>query len=163
LGATVIAAASSETKVQAALAAGADAGVCYAGESWREDLREVLDDRDLNMVYDPVGGDVAEPALRSLAPGGRLMVVGFASGTIPRIPLNLALLKRCSIIGVDWGGESRADPAMTPPLLKTLLTWVDEGRLIPAPVSVRPLDDAPMALTDQLNGRLVGKLVLTAD
>jgi len=160
MGARVIGAASSEEKRAAARASGADAVVDYTREDWRAELKELVGNTGLNLVYDPVGGDVAEPALRSLAPGGRFLVVGFASGRIPQIALNLALLKRCSIIGVDWGGASRADPAINRPLLTTLLDWINDGRLQPAAVVVRPMNEVRSALEDQLSGRIVGKLVL---
>ena len=113
------------------------------------------------MVYDPVGGPATELALRSLAPDGRLLVVGFASGTIPKIPLNLALLKRCSIVGVDWGGDSRANPELNAPLMDTLRDWFTQGRLKPANVEERKLNECREALADQLEGKIIGKLVLT--
>jgi len=160
MDARVIAAASSEAKREAALAAGADVAVDYSEENWREALKAEIKETGLQMVYDPVGGSVAEPALRSLSPGGRFLVVGFASGTIPRIGLNLTLLKRCAIVGVDWGGASRADPALNGPLMATLLQWISSGRLSPAPVSARPMNEVGAALSDQLSGRTVGKLVL---
>ncbi|MGY9012341.1 MAG: zinc-binding dehydrogenase, partial [Rhodobacterales bacterium] len=83
----------------------------------------------LNMVYDPVGGDKAEPAFRSLSPGGRFLVVGFAGGEIPKMPLNLPLLKRSSIVGVDWGGEFRANPSINQELMQTLMSWTARLRL----------------------------------
>jgi NADPH2:quinone reductase len=161
MGARVIAAASSKAKRDAALAAGADAAIDYSRDNWRDDLKAGARETGLNLVYDPVGGSPAEPALRSLSPGGRYLVVGFASGTIPRIGLNLTLLKRCAIVGVDWGGASRADPAMNGPLLTTLLQWVSSGRLSPAPVTSRPMGEVGVALSEQLSGRTLGKLVLT--
>lgn len=161
MGARVIAAASSEEKRQAAKANGADEVVDYSKESWRKELATLTGSRGLNMVYDPVGGPATELALRSLAPDGRLLVVGFASGTIPRIPLNLALLKRCSIVGVDWGGDSRANAELNQPLMRSLFDWFEAGKLTPANVVERDLDDCRAALTDQLAGKIAGKLVLT--
>lgn len=161
MGASVIAAASNAEKLAAAKRAGADEAVCYADGEWRGALREVAGAGGVDVVYDPVGGNLAEPALRSLAPGGRFLVVGFASGEIPRIPLNLPLLKRCSIVGVDWGGAMRADADLTPPLIDTLLDWVAEGRLVPAPVSTHPLAEAPRVLGHQIEGAVIGKVVLT--
>ncbi len=161
MGARVIAAASSDAKREAALAWGADAAIDYGRADWRNALKAATTATGLNMVYDPVGGAAAEPALRSLAPGGRYLVVGFASGTIPSISLNLALLKRCAIVGVDWGGASRAQPAMNGPLLKTLLSWTVSGRLKPSPVTARPMAEVGSALEDQLAGRIIGKLVLS--
>ena len=160
MGANVIAGASSPEKLELASSAGADETILYSKEGWRTELKALLGNESLTMVYDPVGGDLAEPAFRSLAPGGRFLVVGFASGTIPCIPLNLALLKQSSIVGVDWGGAMRSDPSLTPTLQKTLLDWIDSGRLKPAKVSTRPLSEIREALSDQISGRVIGKLVL---
>ncbi len=161
MGAYVVAAASTSEKRQAALDFGADAAVDYTAPEWRDALKTLLAERSLNMVYDPVGGYVAEPAFRSLSPGGRFLVVGFAQGEIPRLPLNLPLLKRAAIIGVDWGGESRANPAINAELMQTLCGWIEEGRLTCATVAERPMADFRAALEDQLAGRVIGKLVLT--
>lgn len=161
MGARVIAAASSAEKRSAALANGADRALDYSKDNWRDELKTLTAPGGLNMVYDPVGGNATELALRSLAPDGRLLVVGFASGTIPKIPLNLALLKRCSIIGVDWGGDSRANPELNQPLMHNLFDWLEDGRLVPANVVERDLSACRTALADQLLGKIVGKLVLT--
>ncbi len=160
MGANVIAGASSREKLELARSVGADETILYSKEDWRTDLKALLGSESLTMVYDPVGGDLAEPAFRSLAPGGRFLVVGFASGTIPSIPLNLALLKQSSIVGVDWGGAMRSDPSLTPTLQKTLLEWIESGRLTPAKVSTRPLSEIREALSDQIRGKVIGKLVL---
>lgn len=160
LGLGVIAAASTAEKVDAARGFGADAGVCYAQVSWRDTLKDVLGGKPLDAVFDPVGGMVAEPALRSLSPGGRFLVVGFAGGPVPSIALNLVLLKRCSIVGVDWGGASRADAGLTPRLARTLFDLLESGRLTPPPVVSRPLADVRDALSEQLAGRIMGKLVI---
>ena len=159
MGAHVIGAASSEEKRSAAIRFGADASVDYTKEEWRSELK-ALTPGGLNVVYDPVGGDYAETAFRALAPGGRFLVVGFAAGTIPSIPLNLALLKRSSIVGVDWGGESRARPEINHALITTILSWIESGVLQPAEVVARPIREVREALEDQLAGRIVGKLVL---
>ena len=124
-------------------------------------MKSLCGNTGLQMVYDPVGGALAEPAFRSLSPGGRFLVVGFASGTIPSLPLNLALLKRSAIVGVDWGGESRADPAINAELMDTLMGWIREDKLQPAAVVRRPMEEFREALRDQLSGSIVGKLVLT--
>lgn len=160
MGAHVIAAASSKDKRDAALEYGAHQVVDYTKESWRNDLKELLGDRPLNMVYDPVGGDVAEPAFRSLSPGGRFLVIGFAAGEIPKIPLNLALLKRSSIVGVDWGGYIRADPANNGPILNALMGMVGEARINPQPHSVHPLEAAGQVLQDLLDRKMIGKPVI---
>ncbi|MGA0838709.1 MAG: NADPH:quinone oxidoreductase family protein [Pseudomonadales bacterium] len=161
LGAEVIAAAASPAKRQAALRAGARWCVDYSKPSWREELERVTGRKDVNVVWDPVGGDYSETALRCLAPGGRHLVVGFAAGTIPRIPLNLALLKRASIVGVDWGGHIRAHPGSSAPLLETLLAWTAAGRLAPEPAVPLPVSAAPEVLLALLERRMVGKPVLT--
>ena len=160
MGANVIAGASSREKLELARSLGADETILYSKEDWRTELKALLGKESLTMVYDPVGGDLAEPAFRSLAPGGRFLVVGFASGTIPSIPLNLALLKQSSIVGVDWGGAMRSDPSLTPTLQKTLLDWIESGQLTPAKVSTRPLSEIREALSDQISGKVIGKLVL---
>ena len=160
MGANVIAGASSREKLELASSVGADETILYSKEDWRTELKALLGNESLTMVYDPVGGDLAEPAFRSLAPGGRFLVVGFASGTIPSIPLNLALLKQSSIVGVDWGGAMRSDPSLTPILQKTLLDWIESGQLTPAKVSTRPLTEIREALSDQISGKVIGKLVL---
>ncbi|MEM9620918.1 MAG: NADPH:quinone oxidoreductase family protein [Pseudomonadota bacterium] len=162
MGAHVIAAASNPSKREAAMRYGADACIDYTLEDWRKQLPDCLPaGQGLNLVYDPVGGAVAEPAFRSLAPGGRFLVVGFASGTIPKLALNLALLKRSAIVGVDWGGESRADPSINAELMQTLMSWMDSGALQPAEVCVRPMATFREALSDQLAGNIIGKLVLS--
>ena len=161
IGARVIAAAATDAKREAAKTNGADDVVDYSQPDWRKQLTALTQDSGLNMVYDPVGGPATELALRSLAPDGRLLVVGFASGTIPKIPLNLALLKRCSIVGVDWGGDSRANPELNEPLMDTLLDWFSQGRLKPANIVERELASCREALADQLEGKIIGKLVLT--
>ena len=163
MGAHVIAAASTAAKREAALSFGADAAVDYTTADWRDVLKDTLDGRPLDVIYDPVGGDYAEPAFRSLSPGGRYLVVGFAGGEIPRLPFNLALLKRSSLIGVDWGGEIRAHPEVNIELMATLMGWVADGTLRCAPVATRPMADFREALSAQLSGRILGKLVLVND
>ncbi|MEQ8380322.1 NADPH:quinone oxidoreductase family protein [Parvibaculum sp.] len=160
MGAKVIAAASTEEKREAAKKAGADFAIDYTKEDWRKDLEPLTGRRDVDLVYDPVGGDLSETALRCLAPGGRHLVVGFAAGEIPRIPLNLALLKRCSIVGVDWGGHIRANPAANIPLLKTLTAWASEGKIHPEPAASYPLEEAPAVLQRLLDRDSIGKPVI---
>lgn len=160
MGAYVIAAASTANKRAAALAFGADDVIDYSQVGWRDTLKAMTPAAGLNMVYDPVGGDVAEPAFRSLSPGGRYLVVGFASGTIAKLPLNLPLLKRSALIGVDWGGEYRANPAINQALMSTLMAWVEQGKLKPAKVVTKPMAEFREGLTAQLAGEIVGKLVL---
>ena len=159
LGARVIAGASTAAKREVALACGADAVVDYTQENWRAALNDLCPD-GLDVVYDPVGGDLAEPALRSLAEGGRFLVVGFAAGEIPKIALNLPLLKTAAIVGVNWGGLSDAHPEENVRLAATLNEWLAAGTLVPAPVTERPAAAFVAAMEDQLAGRITGKLVL---
>lgn len=161
MGAKVIAAASSAEKRQAALSFGADHCVDYTAANWRDEVKNLVGGQGLNLVYDPVGGGASEQAFRCLSPGGRFLVVGFAAGEIPKIPLNLPLLKRSAIVGVDWGGKMRANPSINDELMTTLMAWIEQGRMVPAPVQSRPMGDYQQALTDQLAGSIVGKLVLT--
>jgi NADPH2:quinone reductase len=161
LGAEVIAAASTKKKRDACLELGADHVIDYSKENWRNDLAKILNGRPLNVVYDPVGGDYAEPALRSLGPDGRYLVVGFATGEIPRIPLNLALLKRCSIVGVNWGGYIAANPGKSRPVMTRLLEWIAEGRLNPVAGETLPLQKSGSALMKMLNRKAIGKIVIT--
>ena len=161
MGATVVAAASSEEKRAAAKAAGADFAIDYTKEEWRKELEPITGRRDVDLVYDPVGGDISETAFRCLAPGGRHLVIGFAAGGIPRIPLNLPLLKRSSIVGVDWGGYIRANPANNIPMLKTLTDMANEGSIHPEPAASYPLEEAPAVLQRLLDRESVGKPVIT--
>ncbi|MDP1626959.1 NADPH:quinone oxidoreductase family protein [Parvibaculum sp.] len=160
MGAKVIAAASTDEKRAAAIARGADFAIDYTNPEWRKELEPLTGRRDVDVVYDPVGGDMSEAALRCLAPGGRHLVVGFAAGAIPKIPLNLALLKRCSIVGVDWGGYIRANPADNIPLLKTLTAWISNGRINPEPTASFPLAEAPGVLQRLLDRQSIGKPVI---
>ncbi len=159
-GARVIAAASSGPKRARALAAGADLAVDYTAENWRRDLADMTSDSGLQMVVDPVGGAAAEAAMRSLSWGGRHLVFGFASGTIPKVGLNITLLKQCQVVGVDWGANlrHRGDYAMA--IQNEAADMVRDGRLTPAPVSVRGLEDAARVLRDQLDRKAEGKIVL---
>jgi NADPH:quinone reductase len=161
MGARVIAAASTEAKRAAARARGAEWVVDYQDPEWRKQLEPLTGRRDVDVVYDPVGGDFSETALRCLAPGGRHLVVGFAAGPIPRIPLNLVLLKRCSIVGVDWGGHIRAHPGANVPLLQTLVEWAELGRIDPQPTRTFPFEEAPGVLQSLLDRTAVGKPVVS--
>jgi NADPH2:quinone reductase len=163
MNARVIAAASTEAKRQACLRLGADAVVDYSRPDWRQDLRAITGSGQVDVVYDPVGGDFAEPALRSLAPGGRFLVVGFAAGPIPRIPLNLPLLKRCAIVGVNWGASVAARPALAPEVMGRLLDWIRDGAIHPRPGAVYPLDEAGAAMAAMLNRQTIGKVVIRID
>jgi NADPH2:quinone reductase len=160
LGARVIAAASAAEKLEACRQAGADGLVDYSAEGWREAVRTLTDGRGPDVVFDPVGGPYAEPALRSIGWRGRYLVVGFAAGEIPRIPLNLALLKNCAITGVFYGEFTRREPEANRAMLARLFGWVAEGRLRPALSGSFPLERAAEALESLAARRATGKLVL---
>lgn len=163
MGAMVIAAASSESKLEVCRSRGAAATVDYSHDNLRDRLRELTDGRGVDVIYDPVGGDLAEPAVRSLAWNGRYLVVGFAAGTIPNIPLNLPLLKGASIVGVFWGafvGRQAADNARNLVELSQLFT---AGKLRPLVSRTYPLEDAAQALTDMANRQVTGKVVLVTE
>ncbi|MDB5969956.1 MAG: Alcohol dehydrogenase zinc-binding domain protein [Hydrocarboniphaga sp.] len=161
MGARVIAAASSQAKRALALARGADEAIDYTQADWRNDLkqRDGLA-RGVDLVFDPVGGSYSEAAFRSLAPGGRHLVVGFAAGDIPRLPLNLPLLKRASLVGVDWGGAMRSDPAAAKPVFDTLFEWIGEGRISPRAGQVYRFEQAGDALSAMLGRQAQGKVVI---
>ncbi len=160
MGAKVIACASTEEKRQRCLEAGADVVIDYTQEAWRKEAKAAAGGQGVDVVYDPVGGDMAEPALRLLAPGGRYLVVGFVTG-IAKIPLNLPLLKRCSIIGVNWGGEVMGNPAVVPPVISQLVEWTLAGKLKTAPDHVYPMTQAGEAFASLFERRSSGKIVVT--
>lgn len=160
MGARVIAAASTAEKRDAAKAHGADMVVDYTDPDWRKALDVLVEKRGVNVVYDPVGGAYSETAFRCLAPGGRHLVVGFANGEIPKLPLNLALLKRASLVGVDWGGEMRANPKIMGPLLHKLTDWVAADKIHPEPTASFPLAEAGDVLQRLLERRMVGKPII---
>lgn len=159
LGAQVIAAASSPDKLELCRQAGADLTLDYANEDLKLRAKE-LSGGGVDVVLDPVGGAYAEPALRTLRPGGRYLVIGFASGEIPRFPLNLILLKSCQVVGVDWGGTARRDPAINDRLRGELSDLLAAGKLRPRHPKTYPLEQAPQALRDLLDRKLSGKAVL---
>jgi len=161
MGAVVIAAASTKRKRDACLESGADHVVNYTKSNWRDDVKKILDGKPLNLVYDPVGGDYSEPALRCLGPDGRFLVVGFAAGSIPSVPLNLPLLKRCAIIGVNWGGYIAENPSESRPVLTVLLEWIAAKKLKPQAGETASLKKAGNAMMKMLNRKAIGKIVIT--
>ncbi|HKD54242.1 MAG TPA: NADPH:quinone oxidoreductase family protein [Steroidobacteraceae bacterium] len=163
MGARVIACASSDEKLALCREYGADALINYRASDLRERVRELTDNKGVDVVYDPVGGAYAEPAVRSLAFGGRYLVIGFASGEIPRIPLNLLLLKVSSLVGVFWGAFAKAQPARNAANLAGLLGWYVEGRLKPHVSGTYPLASYGEALEAVVNRRVLGKAVLVMD
>ena len=161
LGARVIAAASSDEKLAVAREHGADATIRYDIEDLRERLRELTDGRGPEVIYDPVGGAFAEPAFRSIGWRGRYLVVGFASGEIPKLPLNLALLKGASIVGVFWGEFAKREPQRNAQAFEELVHWLREGRLRPHISARYRLEETPRALADMAQRRVTGKVVIT--
>jgi NADPH2:quinone reductase len=163
LGARVIACASSEEKLALAREHGAHGLINYGTADLRERIREETAGKGVDVVYDPVGGAYAEPALRSLAANGRYLVVGFASGEIPRIALNLLLLKMVSMVGVFWGAFAKAQPQRNATNLAQLLEWYVQGRLRPHVSATFPLERFGEALEAVGQRRVLGKVVLVVD
>ncbi len=162
VGARVIACASSADKLEVCRAHGADDVINYAGEDLRERIKALTNGKGPDVIYDAVGGPYTEPALRSIAWRGRLLVVGFAAGDIPRIPLNLTLLKGCAIVGVFWGEFSRREPAKFAESIRQLGAWHAEGKLKPHISQTFPLERAADALNLMAARKVTGKVVLTA-
>lgn len=160
IGARVIAAASSEDKLALCRAHGADATINYATEDLRERIKALTDGKGPDVIYDPVGGPYTEPALRSIGWDGRLLVIGFAAGEIPKLPLNLTLLKSASVVGVFWGAFLRRDPAVTQQHLKDLFELYTSGKVRPPITESYPLAEAPRALRDVMERRVKGKVVI---
>jgi NADPH2:quinone reductase len=160
MGARVIACASSEEKLAFAKAHGADDTVNYASEDLRGALKRLGGVHGIDVVYDPVGGPYAEPALRSLGWEGRYLVVGFAAGDIPKIPLNLVLLKSCDIRGVLWGAWTMRDPKGQAALMKEIAAWCAEGKLSAHVHAVYPLSETAAALKTIAERKVMGKIVL---
>jgi len=160
LGARVIAAASSSDKLAACRDHGADETIDYQREDLRERLKALTGGKGVDVVYDPVGGAWTEAAMRSLAWRGRLLVIGFASGEIPKLPLNLALLKGASIVGVFYGDYVRREPAAAAKALGQLFEWQAAGRIRPHVSARFPLAEAGRAIRELADRRAIGKLVV---
>jgi NADPH:quinone reductase len=160
MGAHVIACASSDDKLAFAREHGADHVINYASEDLKEALRRVTNGKGADVIYDPVGGQYAEPALRSIAWQGRFLVIGFAAGEIPKIPLNLALLKGCDIVGVFWGSFVERDPNGHRANTAQLLSWCAEGKLSSHVHATYPLSEAATALKAIASRQVMGKVIL---
>ena len=160
MGARVIACASSDEKLVFARAHGADETVNYGREDLRDALKRLGGEHGIDVVYDPVGGPYAEPAVRSLAWLGRYLVVGFAAGEIPKIPLNLTLLKSCDIRGVFWGAWTKREPQLQRALMTDLARWCAEGKLSAHVHAVYPLSEIATALNAIADRKVMGKIVL---
>ena len=160
MDATVIAAASSAEKLKAAKDAGADHLIDYSQQDLRSALKDIVGKKGVDVVYDPVGGDMFEAALRSTAWGGRVLVVGFASGNIPKAPVNLALLKGCSIVGVFWGAFRLNYTKEDNENFEQLFAWYAQGKLKPFTSKKYTLSEAASALNDLKNRKAIGKLII---
>ncbi|MBZ8139108.1 NADPH:quinone oxidoreductase [Rubrivivax gelatinosus] len=159
-GARVIAAASSQAKCSLCREIGADATIDYSQEDLRQALKTLTDGRGPDIVYDPVGGAFAEPALRSIAWRGRYLVVGFAAGSIPALPWNLALLKGAAIVGVFWGEFVRREPKASAAAIGELARWYAEGRIKPVIDRRYPLHELPAAFERMASRQALGKLLV---
>jgi NADPH2:quinone reductase len=160
MGARVIACASSDEKLAFARERGADEVVNYANEDIKEGLRRVTGGKGVDVIYDPVGGKYAEAALRSIAWAGRFLVIGFAAGEIPKIPLNLALLKGCDIVGVFWGAFTERDPKGHQANMADLVRYAAEGKISAHVHGTYPLAQTADALKAIADRRVMGKVIL---
>ncbi|MFP6608859.1 MAG: NADPH:quinone oxidoreductase family protein [Deltaproteobacteria bacterium] len=161
MGARVIAAASNDDKLELCRQYGADEGINYSTENLKERTKELTDGAGANVIYDPVGGDFFDQAIRCIAWEGRLLVIGFASGRIPELPANLALLKGCQVVGVFWGAFTMREPDVNIQNMIDLGNWFEEGKLKPHISRTYGLDEAPEALRDMLDRKVKGKIVVT--
>ena len=160
MGATVIATAGSDAKLGVAARHGADHVINYREGGFREPVKALTGGRGADVIFDPVGGTVFEESLRCIAWEGRLLVVGFASGTIPKAPANRLLVKNCAVVGLYWGAYLRRDPEVLIGAWRTLLDWYDAGRLRPRVSAVYPLERGVEALTELAERRATGKVVV---
>jgi NADPH2:quinone reductase len=160
MGARVIAAASTPEKLAVCREHGADELIDYAREDLKERVKQLTSGNGVDVVYDPIGGAYAETALRGTAWDGRYLVVGFAAGDIPKIPLNLVLLKGCQIVGVFWGAFTVREPERHRANIAELMTWFRAGKLKPHVSATFPLERAAEALNAMAERRVMGKVVL---
>ena len=160
VGARVIAAASSDDKCALCKLLGADATINYTTENLREALKTLTQGKGPDVIYDPVGGDFAEPAFRSIAWRGRYLVIGFAAGPIPALPLNLALLKGASIVGVFWGDFARREPEANNAMMEQLAEWYAVGKIKPVIDRAMPMADLKAAYAHMGSRGVKGKLVM---
>ena len=160
MGAKVIAAASSAEKLAVAKAAGADELINYPEASLKDEVKQLTGGQGVDVIYDPVGGDLFDQAIRSIAWNGRLLVVGFASGRIPELPVNLTLLKGAAVVGVFWGSFAQRQPQDNLANFQQLFAWHAEGKLKPLVSQVFPLDQAAAAINALGQRKAVGKVVV---
>lgn len=160
MGAIVIAAASNQEKLNTCLKKGADFTINYSTEDLRESIKKITANKGVDLVYDPVGGAFAEPALRSLTWKGRYLVVGFAAGSIPSLPFNLALLKGASVVGVFWGAFTEKEPALSLQNLQELVNMISRGDIQQEIYKVYPFDQAAQAIRDLMDRKVIGKAII---
>jgi NADPH2:quinone reductase len=161
MGEKVIAAASSDEKLEFCKQLGADEVINYSTESLKDRIKELTGGKGVDVVYDPVGGDLSEPALRGMAWNGRFLVIGFAAGPIPKVPLNLALLKGCSIVGVFWGRFSGEEPQENMQNIDELWELFNAGKLSPVVTETYPIEQYEEAFNCMMERRARGKVILT--
>ncbi len=159
-GARVIAAASTDEKCALCRHQGADATINYGSENLRDAIRRLTDGKGPDVIYDPVGGDSTEAAFRSIAWRGRHLIVGFAAGPIPSLPMNLPLLKGASIVGVFWGDFAKREPGANAAMLETLAQWYAQGNIKPVIDQQLPMAELPRAYARMAARQVKGKLVL---
>ena len=160
LGARVIAAASTDEKLEVCKAHGADETINYSTQDLREAVKALTAGKGPDVIYDPVGGIYAEPAFRSIAWRGRYLVIGFANGEIPKLPLNLPLLKGASLVGVFWGEFTKREPKANAAAMRELMTWMAEGKIKPHISKRYALSETPQALNDMAARKVTGKIVI---
>jgi NADPH:quinone reductase len=160
VGAKVIAAASTAEKCALCTSAGADATINYSTENLKDAIRALTDGKGADVIYDPVGGDFTEPAFRTIAWRGRYLVVGFASGPIPSLPLNLPLLKGASVVGVFWGDFAKKEPKANAAMMMELAQWYGQGKIKPIIDSIMPMADLKAAYAHMGSRGVMGKLVM---
>lgn len=160
MGAKVIACCSSDEKVEFCKSLGADAGINYTSQDYREEIKRITGGKGVDVLYDPVGDKWAEPAVRSMAWKGRYLVVGFAGGEIPKIPLNLLLLKGCDMRGVYWGEFTKREPKANVENISQLLEWAKSGAISAHIDKIYTLDTAIDALNDLKNRKVKGKALI---
>ena len=160
MGAKVIAAASTDEKCALCTTLGADETINYSQQNLREALKELTQGRGPDVIYDPVGGELAEPAFRSIAWRGRYLVVGFAGGPIPSLPLNLPLLKGASLVGVFWGDFARREPQANVAMMAELSQWYAQGKIKPVLDRTLPMSELKAAYTLMGSRSVKGKLVM---
>ena len=159
-GAHVIAAASTDEKCALCKSIGADATINYSTENLRDAIKALTNGKGPDVIYDPVGGDFAEPAFRSIAWRGRYLVVGFAAGPIPALPFNLALLKGASIVGVFWGDFAKREPKASAAAMAELAQWYGQGKIKPVIDRTMPMADLKAAYAHMASRGVMGKLVM---